>query len=291
MKEQKRFYKHKITNFLTVGKIVTVHYQQPEKGYVSKTESHDFWEINYADKGEFLLSVDGIERTVKQGEIFFIPPNKPHFLRCENNEPNIFIVSFDCRLDGAFFSNMHYLVPEEIRYLLQNLVAEAKDTFYIPDFNPDLNKLETKKDAKLGSEQVIKNSLELFLIYLLRDIQNQHSPQEFFVSKIQSSTALQDEIVSILSEHLYSSLSLDELCARLHYGKTYLCTFFRKKTGMSIYQTYLKLKTDEAKKLIRRKVPFVEIAQKLNFDSVPHFNAIFKKYTGMTPGEYKNSII
>ena len=174
---------------------------------------------------------------------------------------------------------------------MQNVVAEAKDTFYIPEFDPDLNKLEIKENASLGSAQVIKNSLELFLIYLLRTLQNQNSPQEFFVSKIQSSTSLQDEIIKILAEHLYTSLSLDELCARLHYGKTYLCTFFRKKTGMSIYQTYLKLKTDEAKKLIRRKIPFNQIALRLNFDSVPHFNAIFKKYTGMTPGEYKNSII
>ena len=122
-------------------------------------------------------------------------------------------------------------------------------------------------------------------------MQKQPSPQEFFASKIQNSDALEDEIVRVLSNRLYTTLSLDELCAELHYGKTYLCTFFRRKTGMTIYQTYLKLKTDEAKKLIRRKVAFGQIAAMLNFDSVPHFNSVFKKYTGMTPGEYKSSII
>ena len=94
----------------------------------------------------------------------------------------------------------------------------------------------------------------------------------------------------ILSSKLYDSFELDDLCAALHYGKTYLCTFFREKTGMSIYQTYLKLKIDESKKLIRQKYSFSEIAGKLCFDSLSHFNYVFKKYVGMTPGEYKSSI-
>ena len=89
---------------------------------------------------------------------------------------------------------------------------------------------------------------------------------------------------------MYGTFSLDELCAEIHYGKTHLCTFFKKQTGKTIYRTYLKLKTDEAKKLIRRKVSFTEIAERLCFDSLPHFNFIFKSCTGMTPGEYKKSI-
>ena len=109
-------------------------------------------------------------------------------------------------------------------------------------------------------------------------------------SKISSSSDLQDEIVRILSSRLYDRFELDDLCSQLHYGKTYLCTFFREKTGMSIYRTYLRLKTDESKKLIRLKYSFSEIAEKLCFDSLSHFNYVFKKYVGMTPGEYKESI-
>ena len=56
---EKKFYKHKISNFLNVQKIVTVHYQEPEKFYVSKDERHDFWEIIYADKKEFFVIKDG----------------------------------------------------------------------------------------------------------------------------------------------------------------------------------------------------------------------------------------
>jgi AraC-like DNA-binding protein len=283
---------HKIANFLNVQKIVTIHYQKPEKHYVSAEESHNFWELLYADKEEFLVHLGEETLLLRQGEIVFIKPNLPHSVECKGKETNIFIVSFECRSESIdFFADKRYAVPQEMKYLLQNIMSEALETFHIPDFDPDLNKLELKDNPNLGGEQVIKNSLELLLIYLLRKANNKDSQQEFFISKISSSSDLQDEIVCILNEHIYSTITLEELCDKLHYGKTYLCTFFKKKTGMSIYQTYLKLKIDEAKKLIRRNLSFSAITNQLYFDSVSHFNFIFKKYTGMTPGEYKNSII
>ncbi len=288
---KKQFYKYKISNFLNVQKIVTIHYQEPESNYVSKEETHDFWEINYADKKDVFVYCGNTKHRLKQGEILFIKPNQPHYVECIGEEANIFIISFDCRSEGmAFFEDKKLHVPDNYRYLLQNIMSEASETFALPDFDPDLNKLVLKENPNLGGEQVIKNSLELLLIYLLRHASNREAPQEFFVSKIASSDALQDEIVCILSSALYEKLTLEEICEKLHYGKTYLCTFFKQKTGASIYQTYLKLKIDEAKKLIRRKRPFPDIANDLCFDSVSHFNYVFKKYTGMTPGEYKSSI-
>lgn len=288
----KQFYMHKIANLLNVQKIVTIHYQELEKFYVSKEEKHDFWEIIYADKQDVFIVRNGARFLLRQGEMTFIQPNQLHFVECGKKEANIFIISFSCRSESMnFFFDKQFSVPEKYRYLLQNIMSEATETFVIPDFDPDLNKLELKPDPNLGGEQVIKNSLELLLVYMLRYATDKNaSEQEFFVSKICSSTELQDEIVKILSSRLYDDFSLDELCAELHYGKTYLCSFFREKTGMSIYRTYLKLKTDEAKKLIRQRYSFADVSEMLCFDSLSHFNYVFKKYAGMTPGEYKASI-
>ncbi len=287
----KQFYKHKISNLLNIQKIVTIHYQEPEKDYVSVEETHDFWEINYADKNDFYVCFDTEKQLLKQGEMIFIKPNRPHYVECCGKEANIFIISFDCRSEGmAFFNDKKFRVPDNYRYLLRNIMAEAAETFVLPDFDPDLTKLELRENPNLGGEQVLKNSLELLLIYMLRHASKRESPQELFISKISSSDALQDEIICFLSSKLYEKLTLEEICEKLHYGKTYLCTFFKEKTGTTIYKTYLKLKIDEAKKLIRRKRSFPEIANDLCFDSVSHFNYVFKKYTGMTPGEYKASI-
>ncbi len=289
--KQKKFYMHKISNLLNVQKIVTVHYQALEKNYISAVEEHDFWEINYADKGDISVCIGEDKIELKQGEILFIKPNQAHFVESGDNEPNLFIISFVCRSEPmAFFSDKKYSVPENYRYLLQNIMSEADGTFDLPEFNPALNKLSLKENPNLGGEQIIKNALETLLIYLLRIAQKRSTTQEFFVSKIADSSELQDEIVRILRENIYGKFSLQTLSATLHYGTTRLCTFFREKTGKSIYQTYLKLKMDEAKKLIRKNKSFAEISDLLCFDSLSTFTFVFKKHVGMTPSEYRTSI-
>ena len=290
-KSTKKFYMHKISNLLNVQKIVTIHYQTLGKNYVFPEEQHDFWEINYADKENVFIGIDGKKIELKQGEILFIKPNQPHFVESGNKEPNLFIISFTCRSESMkFFCDKKYFVPEHYRYLLQNIKAEADSTFEIPDFDPNLNALQLKEKPNLGGEQVIKNALEVLLIYLLRNAQHRETSQEFFVSKIADSSELEDEIVRILRSKVYAKFTLADLSAQLHYGTTHLCTFFREKTGKSIYQTYLKFKIDEAKKLIRKGKSFSEIAELLCFDSISTFAFVFKKHVGMTPSEYRNSI-
>lgn len=282
---------HKISNLLNIGKIVTIHYQVLEKNYSFPEETHDFWEINYADKGDVFVGIDGKKIELKQGEMLFIKPNQPHFVESGDKEPNLFIVSFLCRSPSMnFFCDKKYAVPEKYRYLLQNIMSEAMETFNLPDFDPHLNELKLKENPNLGGEQVLKNALETLLIYLLRHAQNKQLNEEFFVSKIADSTELQDEIVRILRSKIYGKFHLEDLRDELHYGMTQLCTFFRKKTGMTIYQTYLRLKTEEAKRLIRKNVSFLAITDMLCFDSISTFTFVFKKHVGMTPGEYRNSI-
>lgn len=287
----RKFYTHKFANILNIQKIVTIHYQKLEQKYVSKTESHDFWEINYADKG--IVKVNTGEKTVtlNPGELLIIQPNHEHFLESGNGEPNVFIISFTCTSKAMnLFTEEKYGVSDNYRYLLQNIMSEAEETFRIPDFDPDLNKLELKETPNFGGEQIIKNSLELLLIYLLRATNGKRQIPEFFVSKISASGDLHDEIVHILNTKVYDTLKLDDICETLHYGKTFICTTFKRKTGMSIYKTYMKLKIDESKKLIRKNLTFSAIAEKLCFDSVSHFSETFKKFSGMTPSEYKSSI-
>lgn len=288
---EKKFYTHKISNLLNIQDIVTIHYQTLEKNYLFPVETHDFWEINYADKEDVAIGLDDRKIQLKQGEILFIKPNQPHFVESGSKEPHLFIISFHCRSESMqFFKDKQMPLPENYRYLLQNVMSEAKETFSLPDFDPHLKKLQLKDNPNLGGEQVIKNSLEILLIHLLRSFQNRNSSQEFFISKIADSTELQDEIVRILRSKIYGKFSLADLCAQLHYGSTRLCTFFKEKTGMTIYQTYLQLKINEAKKLIRKNKTFSEISELLYFDSISTFTFVFKKHVGMTPSEYRNSI-
>lgn len=290
---EKTFYMYKISNLLTVNKIVTIHYQKLLKNYYFPSEKHDFWELIYCDKKAVYVTADDKEILLKKGEIFFIAPNVVHSVKGDElNDANIFIVSFDCKSKSInYFKDKKFTVPEELRFLLASIMTEAKQTFVIPDFNPNLDKLIFRDDGNIGGAQIIKNNLEELMIKLVRRETEKPSSQEVFISKIEESNELEDEIIKILEDNLYSNVTLDYVSSQLHYGKTTLCKTFKKKTGKTIIGYYLEMKIEEGKKLIRENKSFSEIAACLNFDSLPHFTKTFKRITTMTPREYKNSIL
>ncbi|MBR1867897.1 MAG: AraC family transcriptional regulator [Clostridia bacterium] len=291
--EEKIFYKYKLSNLLNIDKIVTIHYQKLLKNYSFPEEKHNFWEIIYCDKNEITVYVENSPIDLKMGEMLFISPNLLHSVECNGKkDANIFIVTFDCKSKSMkYFKDKLFLVPSELRFLLSSIMTEAKNTFIIPDFDPNLSKLVLKENHNIGGEQIIKNNLEELLIKLIRIETAKPTSSEVFISKIEESVALEDEIIKLLEASVYKKITLDDISANLHYGKTTICKTFKKKTGKSIIGYYLELKIEESKKLIRSNTSFSEISSLLCFDSLPHFTKTFKRITGMTPREFKNSIL
>lgn len=290
MKQIKKYLAHKVYEPISIKEIVTIHYQELSRNYASESEFHDFWEIIYSDTNRLDVVADERVFKLEQGEMIVVYPNSPHYVECNDGDANIFIISFVCK-DKAMreFARTPVTVPNNYRYLLQNIMSEAADTFVIPDFNPNLQQLKLRSNPNFGGDHIIKNALETLLIYLLRDTVK---PTEiFFTSARENSSDLLDEIIDFLSSKIYDKFVIAELCDKMHYGKTYLCEFFKKNTGASIYSAYLKMKITEAKKLIRHGAAFSEISELLYFDTLSHFTSAFKKQVGMTPREYKKSII
>ena len=80
------------------------------------------------------------------------------------------------------------------------------------------------------------------------------------------------------------------LAEKLNMSCPYLCTHFKKETGMTISAYVQKEKIREAKRLLKGSdYSIVEISEALAFSSQSYFCAVFKKITGMTPESYRSS--
>lgn len=290
--KNKKFYMHKIANLLVINKIITIHYQELNENYIFEGESHNFWEIIYTDKNEIICTIEDQKTSLKQGEILFISPMRFHTVYGNGKDnANICVITFECKSEVmSYFHNKHFTLNENSKALLATIITEAKNVFDLPEFDPNLNKLVVKNNKNLGGEQVIKNSLELLLINLIREETIKPTSNLIFISKLDDDNIV-DVIIKHLNKKIYSTVTLDELCNLTNYGKTYLCMTFKQNTKTTIISYYISLKIKEAKKLIKKNEPFTVISEKLCFDSLPHFTATFKKYTNMTPRQYKNSIL
>ncbi|WP_227011817.1 helix-turn-helix transcriptional regulator [Paenibacillus lutimineralis] len=72
----------------------------------------------------------------------------------------------------------------------------------------------------------------------------------------------------------------------------YLSKLFKQETGMTVIEYIQRQKIEEAKKLLTLSdASPLRAASLLNFHDQSHFTKVFKKYTGVTPKQYKNHAV
>ena len=126
-----KYYKHKVENLLTVSKIVMIQYHEFDKGFVSRAESHNFWEMIYVDKGNLLCYRDGEELLLGEGEVLFYKPGVTHLLKADGKRaPNVFVLCFEARGESvSFFENRSMRLDESLCKLVFHIIEESKRTF------------------------------------------------------------------------------------------------------------------------------------------------------------------
>ena len=89
--------------------------------------------------------------------------------------------------------------------------------------------------------------------------------------------------------HIGETITTEALSKACGMNRTYLCKLFMEETGMTIGQYVTQLKIEESKRLMNiTPKPIAEIAEYLGYSSQSHFQRVFKKATGITPGDYRN---
>lgn len=293
---EKVYLMHPLEDAATVSKIYTIYYLEYTKGYISPLESHDFWELNYADKGAIYVSCDGREYRLDEGELIMLPPNLLHGLRSDEQTPsNAFIVSFAVQSAALELLGCRVLkATDAIRDLLKSIGQEGERTFQLPLPRPTLTspvvRLEAREDAPLGSQQIVRMRLEELLIHILREAGTQGEPR-IFTSKAKFDGCIAERVMGVIERERFGPLRLDALTKELGYGKTYLSNVFKRVYGMSIMEKHAQLRLQEAKYLLREGEKTVaEVADALGFSSPQYFSRFFSQREGMSPAQYAQSM-
>ncbi|OMD67273.1 hypothetical protein BSK62_09770 [Paenibacillus odorifer] len=90
--------------------------------------------------------------------------------------------------------------------------------------------------------------------------------------------------------HLYEELSLDRLAEVAGLNRSYLSLLFKKETGITISDFIQLERIEEAKRLIEvPEISLSDIASRLHFNDQSYFTKVFKKYTGITPKQFRTN--
>ena len=107
-------------------------------------------------------------------------------------------------------------------------------------------------------------------------------------AKQQGNTPQIRQACDYIQTHIEEKLDLDTVSSAIGYSVSWLSGKFRKETGKTIGHYIAEQKAERAKLLLRAdNRPVQDIAEELSFKTASHFSATFRRYTGMTPNEYR----
>ena len=257
--------------------------------FVDVAEKHNFWEIVYLESGEAIVEADERRETLFAGDLYFHKPGEVHSIKAVNGQICVFFISFDSTSKAmTLFDGLKLALSSEEKRLIRKIYAEARNIFERGERSSDPDAFVSKSllpSSPLGSQQLYKLYIEELLLLCAREAEKNKSVVTYD-SKEKLERMIIEEIVTLMSESLYSTLSVEDICKSLNYSRTYLSTLFKQHRKTSLIDYYNSLKIKEAKKLLLKKSVF-EVSSLLNFSNPYYFSRVFKKYEKISPTEYK----
>lgn len=100
-----------------------------------------------------------------------------------------------------------------------------------------------------------------------------------------------DRIVSYIRDSLVDgNLSLTSISLRFDVSASYLSKFFKEQSGENFIEFINKLRIEESKNLLMvSDLTVNEISSKVGFTNSNTFIRVFKRYEGITPGQYRQN--
>ncbi len=94
-----------------------------------------------------------------------------------------------------------------------------------------------------------------------------------------------------IREHYQEKLSLGRVAKAVHASSFYFCKMFKKATGLNFTEYVSRIRIEKAKNLLLNpNLRVSEIAFEVGFQSLTHFNRVFKKVLGRSPTEYRDRL-
>lgn len=96
-------------------------------------------------------------------------------------------------------------------------------------------------------------------------------------------------IKDYISQHyMQETLSVKDISSHVFLSPSYVCTFFKNETGQTLNQYLTEYRMERAKQLLgdlRYKI--TDISSKVGYSNGNYFGKSFKKYSGLSPSEYR----
>ncbi|WP_438444093.1 response regulator transcription factor [Gorillibacterium sp. sgz5001074] len=113
--------------------------------------------------------------------------------------------------------------------------------------------------------------------------------EDVSVSDLHTKSYIVKQVQKMVAVELGQDLSVKTIADRVFLHPVYLSKIYKAETGESLGDYIIRMKMDKALYLLRHtNKKIYEITTELGYQNPQYFSKMFKKYTGMTPNEFRD---
>jgi len=111
-----------------------------------------------------------------------------------------------------------------------------------------------------------------------------------FKQKLDERDRITSFVIEYLEHHYAEDITLDSIAEKMNITGGYLSTYFKEKTGKNFSEYLHEIRIGKAKEyLLQSNMKINDIAIKSGYQNMNSFNRMFKKLTGYTPSQFRQS--
>lgn len=251
--------------------------------------SHTRFEISYVDSGSAVYTVGDRCYNISEGDMMVFSSNETH---CITNVSE----------GGLKITNLHF-EPRYIWGRSSDSLSDRHINFCFSHREGFENRIPREKADRLrGIMRMLQGELEMrkeeyplmvksylnsMIVSLIRD----YGYAEDGISVSRSHVRSIRNAVLFIDSHLCEELTLQSISQAAGLSPNYFSALFKKINNITLWDYISSKRIDEAIKRIMADSGenMINIASECGFNNTANFNKAFKKFTGMTPTEYRES--
>lgn len=263
-----------------LGRISAVDIASVKPPYIHFSRQYHEYIFYYILEGELYLREDAQEYHLQENDFLLLDPSRRH-VGTQTSACRFLYVHFaqDCREtmeeaesseeDGLFLPKYHHMETAEL-VLRSRTVAQ------------DLVEAFRRREAY--GKRLAACLLQELVLTAAADYRDSLYRKAVPVrGKVREAIPL---LIDYLNECYAQEISGEALASRFHYNFDYLNRQFAKWTGRTIFAYLNAVRVERAEQLLATGFYTTEeVAAQTGFRDVYYFSRVFKKYTGMTPGQ------
>ncbi len=250
-------------------------------GWVLQPHTHDFFHLAYVSRGQLSFQAGGQDYPLAEGSLILLPPGVVH------------TVPEDAHNLCTQYEVMFRITDSELQPLFNTKrVPVLHGAAHLEPLFSYICTHDKGVDPLCAS--CVDAFLRTILLSFLTDQSGAEGDSAGYVDASGYSPLVQ-RILAQVEKDSDRKYALSDLALSLGFHKNYLCTAFRRETGVTIsqYINYHRIR----KTLIslqyngyNKDFPIREMADQFGYGNPSYFNRVFKRYTGLTPTEFMTAL-